>query len=173
MRADPIRKADAIVVLVAGDRNGDRIAEGMRLYKEGYGGYLVFWGGPIFWKYNYADLILGQLKESGIDSEHAAYSTRDIGSYSMEREARENINTLKSRAAKSFILVTSRYRTARAGRIYGRLALEKGMAVIVHPANDSLEHMDGWWKDRESSKVVFLELQEVLWYRMAGLFGGE
>lgn len=166
VRADTLRKADAIVVLV-GDRNGDRMAEGVRLYKEGMGAYIVFWGGQLYWKYNYADLILGQLKESGIGPEQAAYSTRDIMPYSSEGEARENIHTLKSRGAKSFILVTSHYHTARAGRIYDRLALENGMAVIVRPADDRLVHMRDWWKDRESSKIIFLELQKAIWYRLS------
>ncbi|MBI5637191.1 MAG: YdcF family protein [Nitrospinae bacterium] len=171
VRNDALRRADAIVVLT-GDRNGDRMAEGIRLYKEGLGAYIVFWGGQIYWKYNYADLLLGQLKESGIGSEHVAYSTREIMPYSSEGEARENIRTLKSRGAKSFILVTSHYHTARAGRVYDRLAAESGMAVIVHPADDSLVHIHGWWKDHDSAKMIYLELQKALWYRLAGLFGG-
>lgn len=168
VREDPLRKADAIVVLI-GDRNGDRLAEGIRLHKEGLGEYIVFWGGQIYWRYNYADLILGQLKESGIGPEHVAYSTKDILPYSSEGEAHENINTLKSRGAKSFILVTSHYHTARAGRVYDRLALENGMSVIVHPAEDSTVHIRDWWKDHDSARVIYLELQKVAWYRLVGL----
>ena len=171
VRADPLRKADAIVVLV-GDRNGDRVAEGIRLYKEGWGGYIVFWGGQLYWKYNYADLILGQLKESGIGPEQTAYSTRDLSQYSSEGEALENIRTLKSRSAKSFILVTSHYHTARAGRVYDRLAPENGMTVIVHPAEDSLVHIHNWWQDRDSAKIIYLELQKALWYRLVEQFRG-
>ncbi len=172
VREDPLRKADAIVVL-AGDRSGDRLAEGIRLYKEGYGGYLVFWGGQLYWRFNYAELFLAQMKEAGIGPEQAAYSTRDLAQYSSEGEARENMNTLKNRGAKSFILVTSHYHTARAGKVYDRLAPEKGMTVIVHPANDRFVRIHDWWKDRESSKVVFLELQKALWYRLVDLFRGE
>ncbi len=172
VRADPMRKADAIVVLV-GDRSGDRVAEGIRLYKEGWGGVIVFWGGQLYWKYNYADLILGQLKESGIGTEHAAYSTRDIAPYSSEGEALENLRTLKSRKAKSFILITSHYHTARAGRIYDRLAAQNGMTVIVHPAEDSLVHIHDWWQDHDSAKVIYLELQKALWYRLIDLFGSK
>lgn len=172
VRNDALHKADAIVIL-AGDRNGDRLAEGIRLHKEGYAGYLVFWGGQLYWKFNYAELFLAQMKEAGIGPDHAAYSTRVIMPYSSEGEARENIRTLKSRGAKSFILVTSHYHTARAGNIYGRLARENGMTVIVHPADDTLVQMHGWWKDRESAKILFMELQKTLWYRLAGLLGSE
>ena len=172
VRAEPLTRADAVVVLT-GDRSGDRMAEGIRLYEKGFGAYIVFWGGQLYWKYNYADLLLGQLKESGIGSGQVAYSTRAIIPYSSEGEARENIRTLKSRGAKSFILVTSNYHTARAGRIYDRLARENGMAVIVHPADDSLVHIHDWWKDHDSARMIFLELQKALWYRLVNPFGGE
>lgn len=169
---DPLRKADAIVVLT-GDRNGDRVAESIRLQKNGFGAYIVFWGGQLYWKYNFADLILGQLKESGITSEHIVYSTRDLEQYSSEGEALENILMLKSRGAKTFILVTSHYHTARAGKVYHRLAAENGMTVIVHPVEDSLVHIHDWWKDRESSKMIYLELQKTVWYRLVDLFRNE
>ncbi len=171
VRADPLRKADAIVVLV-GDRNGDRMAEGIRLYKEGFGRYIVFWGGQVYWKYNYADLILGQLKESGIEPDQTAYSTREITPYNTVGEALENLRTLRSRGAKSFILVTSHYHTARAGRIYDRLTANDGMKVIVHPAEDSLVHIHDWWQDHDSARIIYLELQKTLWYRLIDLLKG-
>lgn len=60
-----IKPSDAIVVLM-GDKTGERLETGITLFKKGFGKYIVFWGGPIYWKVTYAELCLRQLRENGI-----------------------------------------------------------------------------------------------------------
>ena len=162
---DDIKPCDAIVVLV-GDGTGDRLITGVRLFKKGYGKYIVFWGGPVYWKITYAELFLKLLKEYGVSPESAVWSDEKLSDISTHGEADVNIKLLKSKGAKSFILVTSNYHTARAREVYAPLARKNGMVMYVYPAPDSSVRMEGWWKDRESAKNIFLEFQKTLWYKV-------
>src|SRR3989339_1418832 len=53
--ADPLKKADAIVV-VSGDSNGERIRQGAELYRQGLGKYFMVSGGG-----GYLEVTLGGL----------------------------------------------------------------------------------------------------------------
>ena len=65
---------------------------------------------------------------------------------------------LKNIGARSFILVTSDYHSARLD-IYAPLAEKNGMKMYVYPSQDSDVNLEGWWKDRTSAKIVFMELK--------------
>ena len=162
---DDIKRSDAIVVL-AGDSTGERLATGISLFKKGYGKYIVFSGGSLYWKIHYADLFLQQLRENGIKPEFAVYSTVPLPQVSTEGEAIVNIGLLRNKGAKSFILVTSDYHTARARFVYAPLARKYGMAMYVCPAQDSTVKLHDWWKDRESAKTVLIEFEKTIWYRL-------
>ena len=162
---DNIDPSDAIVVLV-GDQTGERLMAGISLFKKGYGKNIVFWGGPAYWKVTYAELFLKQLKESGIGPESAVWSEERLQDNSTAGEAQVNMTLLKNIGARSFILVTSNYHSARARYVYAPLAEKNGMKMYVYPSQDSDVKLEGWWRDRESAKIVFLELQKTLWYRL-------
>lgn len=161
---DDVKASDAIVVL-AGDRTGERLMAGISLLKRGYGRKIVFWGGPIYWKITNAELFLRQLKESGIGSEFAASSDESLDEFSTRGEAQANIKVLKKMGVRSFILVTSDYHTARARYVYAPLAKENNMTMYVYPAQDSTVRLRDWWKDRESAKTILEEFEKTLWYR--------
>jgi uncharacterized SAM-binding protein YcdF (DUF218 family) len=163
VRDDALRPCDAIVVLT-GDYTGERLEEGIDLLKKGYGKHIVFWGGPIYWKITYAELYLRQLKENGVGTEQAVWSEERLDEVSSDGESVVNMKLLRSSGAHSFILVTSGYHTARAGRVYKKLARQNGMEIFVHPSKDSRVKMREWWKDRDSAKVIFMEFQKTAWY---------
>lgn len=162
---DDIKPCDAIVVL-AGDDTGDRLITGISLFKKGYGGYIVFWGGPVYWKITHAELFLGLLKEYGVSPEFAVWSEEKLLENSTRGEAEVNMKLLERKGAKSFILVTSNYHTARAREVYAPLARKHQMAMYVYPAQDSSIRIEGWWKDRESAKNILLEFEKTLWYKI-------
>ncbi len=162
---DDIKKSDAIVVLT-GDYSGERLMAAIDLFKKGYGKEIVFWGGPIYWKITIAELYLRQLKENGVEPEHAVWSAEKLSQVSTDGEAQVNIKLLKNKGARSFILVTSHYHTARARHVYERLARDNGMTMYVYPAQDSNVRLQGWWKERESAKIIFLEFQKTIWYKL-------
>ncbi|MBF0538197.1 MAG: YdcF family protein [Nitrospirae bacterium] len=162
---DDIKPIDAIVVLT-GDYTGERLMTAIDLLKKGYGKYIVFWGGPIYWKVTIAELYLRQLQESGVQPERAVWSDERLTQLSTTAEAQVNMRLLKGRGARSFILVTSDYHTARARNVYKDIARNNGMTMFVYPAPDSTVKLQGWWRDRSSAKVVFIELQKTVWYRL-------
>ena len=81
-------------------------------------------------------------------------------------EEQVNMKLLKNIGARSFILVTSDYHSARARYIYAPLAEKNGMKMYVYPSQDSDVNLEGWWKDRTSAKIVFMELEKTVWYRL-------
>lgn len=162
---DDIKPCDAIVVL-AGDTTGERLMTGISLFQKGYGRYIVFWGGPVYWKITHAELFLRLLKEYGVSPEFAVWSEEKLFENSTRGEAEVNIKLLKSKGAKSFILVTSHYHTSRAREVYAPLARKNRMTMYVYPAQDTSIKIKGWWKDRESAKNILLEFQKTLWYKI-------
>jgi uncharacterized SAM-binding protein YcdF (DUF218 family) len=163
VRSDRIEPADAIVVLT-GDISGKRMDGAIKLLKQGYGKYIVFWGGPIYWKVNYSELFLRQLKENGVNEDKAVWSDESLEEESTYGEALVNMKLLTQKRARSFILVTSDFHSARSGRVYAPLAAKQGMAMHVHSILDKEVVFDGWWKDRGSRKQVLLEWQKTIWY---------
>lgn len=162
---DKVIPSDAIVVLT-GDGTGERLMAGISLFKKGYGKKIVFWGGPIYWKVTIAELFLRQLKENGIGPKSAVWSEERLLQYSTAGEEQVNMKLLKNIGARSFILVTSDYHSARARYIYAPLAEKNGMKMYVYPSQDSDVNLEGWWKDRTSAKIVFMELEKTVWYRL-------
>ena len=139
---------------------------GIMLFKKGYGKKIVFWGGPVYWKVTNAELFMRQLKESGIGPGSVVCSEERLPEVSTYGEALVNIRLLKDIGAKSFIVVTSDYHTARANAVYGPLAVKNRMRMYVWPAKDSTVNLNEWWKDRQSAKVVLLELEKTVWYKL-------
>ena len=164
IREDKIEPSDAIVVLSGGNRKGERIETGIELMKAGYGKYLVFWGGTLYWKVTYADLIIRQLQEAGITDESVIWSDEELEENSTYGEALVNIRQMKQNGINSFILVTSPYHTSRAASVYEKLIREKGMKMYVQPSKDSSVKFSEWWRDRHSSKVVYYEWNKRIFY---------
>jgi len=162
---DNINPSDAIVVL-AGDQTGERLMAGISLFKKGYGKIIVFWGGPIYWKITNAELFLRQMKECGIGPESAVWSEERLLQNSTLGEAQVNMSLLKGKGARSFILVTSNYHSARARYVYAPLAEKNGMKIYIWPSQTSDVNLERWWRDREMAKIVFIELQKAVWYRL-------
>ncbi len=165
VRSDAIKPCDAIVVL-AGDYAGNRLEGGIGLLKKGYGKYIVFWGGPVYWKVTFAELYLRQLKEAGVGPDRAVWSEEKLSEFSTRGEALVNMRLLREKGANSFILVTSDYHSARAGRVYREMAKKYGMTMYVHPVADPDVKLHDWWKSRASAKMVYLELEKSIWYKI-------
>ena len=163
VREDKIQPSDAIVVL-AGDRRGERMESGINLYKEGYGKYLVFWGGPIYWKISLAELALRQIAEGGVPLEKVIWSEEKLDEFSTRGEAKVNLRLLKENGIHSFILVTSPYHTARAAAVYDKLINGTDMKMYVYPSIDTAVKLNEWWTDRYSAKMVYYELTKRLFY---------
>ncbi len=160
---DKIQPSDAIVVLV-GDRSGERMATAIDLYKKGYGKRIFFWGGKMYWKVTHAELFSRQMDEAGIPKSAVSWMEEELAEGTTRGEARENIRMMKQDGANSFIVVTSPYHTARAAKIYKRLAEENGMKAYIYPARNSDVRLTEWWKDFHSTKLIYYEISKTVYY---------
>ena len=108
-------KADIAVVL-AGDYMGHRIEKAAELIREGYVPTALISGPSSFYGLHESDYAIAYAIRKGFPAQwfialpHTAFSTRD--------EAPFVLAELRRRNARSFLLVTSDYHTARARRIF-------------------------------------------------------
>lgn len=167
---DPLKKADAIVVLMGGP--GDRVLETNDIYSASFSDLIIFveTDEPSRMDLESRGVILhGDADKSkniavqlGIPDSvivilpGAANSTFDEAK--IVREYIDNNNM------KSIILVTSSYHIRRASMIfnYELSKSENQIEVIRHPSKYS--HFDGehWWRERESRKKVVLEYLKLI-----------
>lgn len=118
----------------------------------------------MYWKITHAELFLRQLAEAGIPEDAALWMEEELAEGNTRGEARANMRLMKEDGTKSFIMVTSPYHTARAGKIYKKLAKENGMKAYVYPARNSDVRLTEWWKDYHSTKMIYYEFNKTLYY---------
>lgn len=148
-------KADVAVVL-GGDLNGFRIIKAAGLVRDGYVPYALVSGPSLFDRHE-SDLAISYAVHLGFPAEwfvglpHTALSTRD--------EARVILPELRRRNVHRFLLVTSDYHTARAGRVFraAERASGGGLEMRVVAAPDEYFHRESWWRNRESQKIFLVE----------------
>lgn len=149
---EPPRKADMIVV-IGGDGRGNRILTAAELAREGYAPKVFVSGGGGFYGHHESDLAIdfavqhGYPRDVFIPFHHPALSTKD--------EARADIGELRRLGVHKYLLVTSVYHTARAGRIFRREGPDLDVHTISAP--DRYWENGVWWKDREGRKIWFDE----------------
>jgi uncharacterized SAM-binding protein YcdF (DUF218 family) len=168
-----VENADCIVVLSGG--YGNRIAEGVKLFKDGKAEWLVVTGPPIqeefFFKDDlpcnpsWPDLMRSYALRSGVD-ERRIYSLK-TKAQSTQEEAELVIEFIKQSGWKSFIVVTSNYHTRRAKGIFTKYARGKGLEFYIHAAPDPVLFPEGWWKCRRCAKNVFYEYTKLIFYTLS------
>ncbi len=150
-------KADVAVVL-AGDSYGHRILKGAELVDKGYAPVALVSGPYGIYGLHECDLAIrfavskGYREELFVPVPHRALSTRE--------EADALAKELRRRGVRRYLLVTSNYHTARAGRIFRRSIPEIEAHVI--PARDEWFDPDRWWKHREGWKRFALEWEKTV-----------
>jgi uncharacterized SAM-binding protein YcdF (DUF218 family) len=152
---DGPRKADAIVVL-GGDRYGDRTLKAAELAQEGYAPFVIVSGPPSLIGY-----------ESGEEiqfAEQHGYSASLFREVHLPDEA-ESTRTeedflrtyLTAHGIKSILLVTSNFHTRRAVKLWRRE--NPSIAAAVVPSVDPQRYFtpQTWWKTRPGQKIFLME----------------
>ncbi len=161
---DPLAKADVILVL-AGDDNGERTAAGIELYKQGYAGHLLMSGGPLAWHLTAAAWMKKQAVEAEVPA--AAILTEDRSRSTIEN-AQFSLPLLEARGFRSVILVTSPYHTRRAALVFKKLYRPRGIGVTVYPVPRSEFQPHDWWLRHEDTGYVVWEYVSRLMYLLKG-----
>ena len=158
---DPLRPADAILVLGGETRQGDRVAHAVKLYRQGLAPLLVVSGTPVGFRAHEAEIMRRHAEFLGVPAErilavkHNAESTRE--------EADAVVPVLKGKGLKEVILVTSNYHTARAKRIFTKAAGPSGPKFLASPVNEDNFDPEGWWKKRRHAKTFVYEVIKTAW----------
>ena len=154
---EPAHNADAILVL-AGDMDGLRVFKGGDLAKTGFAPKVYVSGPRPVYGVSEAELAIHDAVLHGFDAK--LFEAIDVPSDSTEAEAAGIAPVLRARGVKTLLVVTSNYHTARAGRIWRRLAGDMQITMIAAP--DTSFRADGWWKSRNGRKTAFLEWVKTL-----------
>jgi len=161
--ADPLEKADAIVVLSGGEEV--RLQEAISLYKEKYAETIILTEtGALVKGYNaqYSGeqrlyLINAEIPSSAIQiiGKHAA-STREEAKLVHTQAANTNIHTL--------IVVTDPYHTLRTRIIWKDVFRDSGIKIIVRPARGSWYKSTSWWMSTAGWENTVSEYAKLLSY---------
>jgi uncharacterized SAM-binding protein YcdF (DUF218 family) len=168
--ADPLEKADAIVVL--GGTMYERPMEAVELYKEGWAPriYLVRqiadWGEAFLVERNFqytreVDLQIEVMGRLGVPREvigilAQANSTAEEADHVLALVTREKFSRV--------IVVTSKQHTRRARLVMNRKVNPAGAAVIVRASRFDRSDVDRWWTNRSTLRFTLFEIQRLLGY---------
>jgi uncharacterized SAM-binding protein YcdF (DUF218 family) len=161
---DKLEAADVIVVL-AGDNNGERVDEAVKLYKKGYAKKLLMSGGPLAWKLTHAQWMKRQAARMGVPK--ASILLQEQSESTLE-DAKFTLPIIKKYGFKSVILVTSPTHTRRAKRVFRKMYAGQGIKVLVYPVQDSKFKLQRWWSRHEDTQRVIWEYVSFVYYFFKG-----
>lgn len=160
--------ADAIVVLTGS--YPDRILEAAALYREGWAPRLILCREPEnagFRKLAALGVRVPRLFELNrsvaeqLGVPPAAITVLDRPAGSTTSEAEVVLAYARAHDLRTILLVTSKYHSARAARIYRHRAGD-AVRILSRPARDDPFDPDAWWRDRASARRVAIEYQKLL-----------
>lgn len=168
VESDALAPVDAIVVLTGS--YPDRILEAAALYREGAAPRIILCREPENAGFRrLAELgvrvpRLFELNRSiaeqlGVPPDAITVLERPAGSTYSEAEVA--LEYAQSQGYRGLLVVTSKYHSARAGRIYRYLAGDQ-IRILVRPARDDDFQAATWWQDRVSTRRVVIEYQKLL-----------
>jgi len=150
--AGPPCKADMIVVL-AGDNEGNRILKGGDLVREGWAPKALVSGAGTVYGLNEGDLAIQFAVRKGYPVE--AFYSLPSPARSTRGEAEFIVRELRRTGVHRFMLVTSDYHTHRSSLVYRKAAPDLPFCVVA--AADPDFSADSWWRNREGRKTAFFE----------------
>ena len=155
----PPQKADAVIVL-AGDAVGNRILKGVELVQQGFAPVIYVSGPEGYYGHSEDQLAI----EFAVNRGHQAQWFVGVPNHAESTldEARIMLPMLRAKGVQRVLLVTSNFHTARAARIFRRVA-QGGQAnapaieIVSVAAKDASFAPQGWWNNRRGQKVFFYE----------------
>jgi uncharacterized SAM-binding protein YcdF (DUF218 family) len=153
---DALKKTDAIVVISGGDTN-KRTEEGIRLWREGWGKFLIFSGAA-----------KEGISNAAVMKKIATTAGVPADKIFLEEKAQntlENANftapILTQQGFKSIILVTSPYHQRRAYLAF-RQVLGQDFIILNHSAIDTNWRKRNWWLSGDMFYLTLAELQKIV-----------
>ncbi len=161
---DKLERSDIILVL-AGDSNGERVSQAVELYKAGWAPKILMSGGPAVWHLTYAKNMRAQATSLGVPENDVVLQDR---SKSTLEDIKFSYEEIKSLGSKKVILVTSPYHIRRASLVANKYFKKGGIKVIAYPAQKSVFNPKKWWTRHEDTQFVVWEYVATLEYLLKG-----
>ena len=160
------RKSDAIVV-ISGDEQLARFAEGVNLYQQGFGSYLVFSGAAYDNGTSNADVMRDLAVQRGIPEAAILEEPQGEDTWGNAVYTRQ---VLEDHGLQSAILVTSPYHLRRAKMTFDAAYTGSGIELMVHAAPDSQWRKQSWWQQAETRRLTITELQKLAYIVATGQY---
>lgn len=148
------QKADAIVVL-CGDYSGMRVLKAAELARVGFAPVVLMSGGTVFYGNDEPLVAAAFVARKGYDSS-TFVPVPNVASSTVD-EARGLVQSLRNRGVHKYLIVTNAFHSARAARIFHRLAPDMESRVVI-AEDDSAD----WWKSRQGRKGFFFEATKTI-----------
>lgn len=160
------RASDAIVV-ISGDEQMARFQEGLTLYQQGLGQYLVFSGAAYDNGTSNADVMRALAVQRGVPDRAILEETQGEDTWGNAVYTRQ---VLEDHGLHSAILVTSPYHARRAGLTFDAAYAGSGIELAVHAAPDSEWRKLSWWLRPETRRLTFTELKKLAYIFATGQY---
>lgn len=156
MIADPLKKADAVVILSGGGEQ--RMNEAISLYEEKYAGTIILTetGSKVSGfdtQYSFEQRLA--LIDAGIPSTAISITSEHVNS--TREEARAVLDLVKNENIHSIIVVTDSFHTFRTRLIWREAFRNSGIQIIVRPVKGSWYKSSTWWLSSSGWETTILE----------------
>jgi len=152
VNSDDPAKADIVVVL-AGDSNGNRVLKAAELVRQGFAPRALVSGPYMHYQNHESELAIPFAVKHGYPAEYFVPFPNYVTS--TRAESRVIVRYLRYMGIRRYLLVTSDYHTRRAGKLFRKAGPDLEVRVIAAPDADF--RADGWWKTRQGRKQFFFE----------------
>jgi uncharacterized SAM-binding protein YcdF (DUF218 family) len=163
----PAPHASDAIVVISGDEQMARFGEGVNLYKQGFGRYLVFSGAAFDNGTSNADVMRELAIERGVPQSAILEEPQGEDTWGNAVYTRQ---VLEEHGLQSAILVTSPYHLRRAKATFDAAYTGSGIQLIVHAAPDSQWRKLSWWQQSDTRRLTFTELQKLAYIVATGQY---
>ncbi|KAF0135311.1 MAG: hypothetical protein FD145_137 [Candidatus Saganbacteria bacterium] len=161
---DKLEKSDVILVL-AGDPNGERVSQAVKLYKDKWAPKILMSGGPAVWHLTYAENMKEQAKSYGIPDKDIYLEDKSESTY---EDIKFSLDILRKLEAKKIIIISSPYHMRRMSLTARKMYLKHGIKTIVYPVQKSKWNKEKWWLSHEDTQPVIYEYMALVQYLLKG-----
>lgn len=161
---DKLEKADVILTL-AGDSNGERVAQAVELYKQKWAPKILMSGGPAIWHLTYAQNMRRQATSLGVPSQAVLLEDKSKSTF---EDIEFSLPILKKLKVKTIILVSSPFHMRRSSLVARKYYTKEGIKVISYPVQKSEFNPNHWWIRHEDTQPVITEYLSLVMYLLKG-----
>jgi uncharacterized SAM-binding protein YcdF (DUF218 family) len=151
--ADPIEKADVIVVL-SGGRRDERVRQAADLYREEYASKVLLSGGEALMDLPIPHLQRLQARKNGIPESALLFES---ASTSTAEQAKFLRPLLEQHGFRRAIVVTSSYHTRRTRYLFHKAFAGSPVEIRVYPVQQDFFNPVDWWTRESDTETVVLE----------------